>query len=76
MGGLDTLAVDDEVLTINLKGSLPASVHGVVLELVSHVVGIGTGVDGHEGGVGVLNHDTGNKTTDTAEAVDAEAIAH
>ena len=76
VGGLDTLAVDDEVLAVHLQRALPSAVNGVVFELVGHVVGVSSGVDSLEAGPRVLDHDTGHKTTDTSESVDTESIAH
>ena len=39
VGGLDALSVDDHVIAVNLKRTAPATVDGIVLELVGHVVG-------------------------------------
>ena len=75
MGSLDALSIDNKVVAINFNGSLPAAVDGIILELVGHVGSICTCVDSHEFGVRILNHDTGNETTDAAETVDAEGIA-
>ena len=60
VGGLDALSVDDHVIAVNLKRTAPATVDGIVLELVGHVVGGGTGVDDLEVAAGIVNHDTGD----------------
>lgn len=76
VGGLDSLSVDDHVITVNLKRSAPTAVDGVVLELVSHVLSSGTGVDSLKVGAIVLDHNTGYETTDTAETIDTHVISH
>mmetsp|Transcript_12458 Transcript_12458/g.36725 ORF Transcript_12458/g.36725 Transcript_12458/m.36725 type:complete len:389 (-) Transcript_12458:198-1364(-) len=76
-GSLDLLAVEDKEVSINLDGALGNAVDGVVLVLVGHVVGGGRpGVDGAEGAVLVLHHDTGHEAADTSEAVDTHAGGH
>mmetsp|Transcript_1452 Transcript_1452/g.2378 ORF Transcript_1452/g.2378 Transcript_1452/m.2378 type:complete len:379 (-) Transcript_1452:38-1174(-) len=74
VGGLHGVAVDDHVITVHLDRTRPATVDGIILELVSHVVGIGTSVDGKEIGVRVLDHDTSHKTSNTTETVDTEVV--
>mmetsp|Transcript_46656 Transcript_46656/g.99004 ORF Transcript_46656/g.99004 Transcript_46656/m.99004 type:complete len:217 (+) Transcript_46656:672-1322(+) len=76
-GGLDLLAVEDKEVPIDLDGSLGDAVDGVVLVLVSHVVGGGRpSVDSAELDVIVLHHDTGYETSDTSEAVHTHAGGH
>merc|ERR1712146_141142 len=58
MGGLDALTVDDQVLSIHLKGSVPTAVDSIVFELVSHVLGGNAGVDSLQVTTGVLDHNT------------------
>mmetsp|Transcript_27631 Transcript_27631/g.56627 ORF Transcript_27631/g.56627 Transcript_27631/m.56627 type:complete len:414 (+) Transcript_27631:378-1619(+) len=75
--GLDLLAIEDKEVAINLNRALGNAVDGVILVLVCHVVGGGRpGVDGVEGAVLVLHHDTGHETANAAETVDTHAGGH
>mmetsp|Transcript_41165 Transcript_41165/g.129305 ORF Transcript_41165/g.129305 Transcript_41165/m.129305 type:complete len:235 (-) Transcript_41165:4-708(-) len=70
-GGDDALSIDDEIVTIDNNVSVVASVDGIVLELVGHVVRGGrSSVDLEELGLRILDHDTSNKAADTSKAVD------
>lgn len=76
-GGLDLLSVKDKEVSIDLNGLLSLSVDGVVLVLVSHVVGGGrTGVDSLQVAGLVFHHDTGDKTSNAAESVNSHSSAH
>ena len=76
VGGHDTLAVDDDGVALHVHLAVETAVHRVVLELVGHVLGISTSVDGDEVALGVLDGDTGNEATDAAEAVDPDGHGH
>jgi hypothetical protein len=69
---LDLLAVDDEralVLLVGITGE--ATVHGIVLEVVDHVIDGHEGlVDGHHVDLAALEGSAEDQTTDPAESVD------
>ena len=76
-GGLDFLSVEDEEISVNFDGLLGLTVDGVILVLVSHVIGSGrTGVDGSEVTVRVFHNDTSHETTDTSETVNTHTGGH
>jgi hypothetical protein len=70
-GSKDLASIEDKEVTIDLDGLLGLSVDGIVLVLVSHVVGGGrTGVDAVKRASFILHHDTGYETSNTSESVD------
>mmetsp|Transcript_1324 Transcript_1324/g.2637 ORF Transcript_1324/g.2637 Transcript_1324/m.2637 type:complete len:394 (-) Transcript_1324:109-1290(-) len=76
-GGHNFLSVQHEEVSIDLNSSLGNAVDGVVLVLVSHVVGGGrSSVNGGEVAFLVLHHDAGHKTSDTSESVDSHSGGH
>mmetsp|Transcript_27918 Transcript_27918/g.41391 ORF Transcript_27918/g.41391 Transcript_27918/m.41391 type:complete len:568 (-) Transcript_27918:151-1854(-) len=73
-GSHDLLSVKNEEISINLYGSLSDSVDGIVLVLVSHVVGGSRScVDSVQSGVLVFHDDTGDKTSNTSESIDTNS---
>ncbi len=71
-GHADVLAVDDEFgfLHVVVHGAVKLTVHGVILQHVSHVVYGKKVVDGNNLNVVTLGGSAENKATDTAKAVD------
>ncbi|EKU20364.1 glyceraldehyde-3-phosphate dehydrogenase [Nannochloropsis gaditana CCMP526] len=76
VGGLDAVAVDDDVVALHVHLPVEAPVHGVVLELVCHVLGVGARVDGDKVALRVLDGNASHQATNASEAVDAHGDRH
>jgi hypothetical protein len=75
--GADLLAVDDEVLVVEVDALREAAQHGVVLEQVSQRLVVRQVVDADDLDVGARRHDgTVEVAPDAAEAVDADLDGH
>mmetsp|Transcript_16621 Transcript_16621/g.31483 ORF Transcript_16621/g.31483 Transcript_16621/m.31483 type:complete len:234 (+) Transcript_16621:634-1335(+) len=76
-GGHDLLSVKNKEVSIDLNSLLGDSVNGIVLVLVSHVVGGSrSSIDSVHLAVLISHDDTGNKTSDTSESVNSHSSDH
>ena len=69
-GDTDGLTVNDEVTVLNFYRTIEATVHGVILEHVRHVLSVEEVIDTYDLDVATLLRSTEYETADTSEAVD------
>lgn len=74
LAGLDSVAVDDQVVAIDIHSTWPPAVDRVILELVGHILDLSSRVDAHQLAVGILQHDSGRQSADSSEPVDTHCI--
>lgn len=75
-GDADGLAVNDELAVLDLDGALEAAVGRVILEHVSHVVGVEQVVNTYNLDVVALAGGAEDETADASETVDTDLDCH
>ena len=72
--GSNSMAVDDQVIAININFSLITTVDGIILELISHILDIRSRIDRLQIAVGVIKHHSSRQAADSAKPVDSHTI--